>query len=201
MHKINTLVWAKKHYKEHLGRRNQWTTGKAKEQLEELFDRSFQGGTLLEIGSFVGEHIPWFQKKASKIICTELFKEAFLHIREHVKNLDKVHFELISGRDLRGIQSNSVDYIFSVDSLVRLTLGHYIEYAEEFYRVLRMGGKFLVHIALDSRPYAGAHPAPPHTFSKEKLQKIHKGMKISVSGEEDIPSPAHWGGYVLGEKI
>jgi hypothetical protein len=53
------------------------------------------------------------------------------------------------GLELSGIASDSVDFIMSTDSLVRLKIDDALKYFKEFRRVLKSTGAFAIHLALN----------------------------------------------------
>jgi len=100
--------------------------------------------TVLELGSYDGMWTQYFTT-AKKIICVDLFENGFPLIQKRLdcENLD---FYCTQGNELHGIKSDSVDLIFSIDSLMRADKKDIKSYFVEFNRVLKKGGTIFVHL-------------------------------------------------------
>lgn len=207
---LKTQDWAN-HWKlkllnepDDLGWRPEITDVELGKTLRSFFDKNFEGGTILDLGCYDGHYISWFEK-ASKIICVDIFQESIDYIKNNISTQDqKKEYYVTPGNDLKGVKSESVDFIFCLDSITRITLEDYKSYASEFKRVLKKGGKFFIHIAGDSVEemveHIMAQNAPPYLFTKEEILEINDWAKVSMSGEDDIPYPPFWGDYIFGEK-
>jgi ubiquinone/menaquinone biosynthesis C-methylase UbiE len=63
------------------------------------------------------------------------------------KKIGKFNFYKTKGDELLGINSNSIDFIFSMDSLVRVPNLNYLRnYFSEFKRILTPQGEILIHL-------------------------------------------------------
>lgn len=100
---------------------------------------------VVEIGSYGGK---WTQYMgaANKIICVDLFEESFDFLRERLDSRLPLSFYKTRGDELLGIPTQSVDLVFSMDSFVRIPKQSIQKYFREMYRVLKEGGKVLVHL-------------------------------------------------------
>lgn len=105
---------------------------------------------VMEIGSGGGK---WTQYmlQAHQIICVDLIDEFFDYIRAHLPCAN-ITFYRTSGNELAGVQDQSVDFIFSMDSLVRTPRHIIVDYFKEFARVLRPGGKMCLHLPCNDIP-------------------------------------------------
>ena len=105
--------------------------------------------TVVEIGSYDGN---WTKEimNAKNIICVDLFPEGFEKVKQRVKteDLKKVSFYHTKGNELNGIKEESIDLVFSVDSLVRAPRKALYAYFQEIHRILKKDGKAMLHIAL-----------------------------------------------------
>lgn len=100
--------------------------------------------TIIDIGSFDGKWT-YYMDSAKRVICGDLDQTAFDKV---VKNLEypNLEFYLCEGDSLKGIEDSSVDFVFSMDSLVRSEVGIIDSYIKEIKRVLSPGGKVCVHL-------------------------------------------------------
>lgn len=102
--------------------------------------------TLLDLGTMSGKWLPFFLQ-AKQIICVDI-NDAFVQVvqRRFAEYLDKFRFYQTSGNELHGIASASVDVVFCMDTLVRVDKNTIFAYLLEIDRVLKKGGKFLIHL-------------------------------------------------------
>ena len=102
------------------------------------------GCTVLEVGSCGGK---WTQYmlKAQHVICVDLNDEFFDYIKNHMPS-DNITFYKTSGYELSGVGDRSVDFIFSMDTFVRIPKKFIFDYFKEFSRVLRYHGKICLHL-------------------------------------------------------
>lgn len=103
---------------------------------------------VLEIGSGGGK---WTQymKQAKRVICVDLSQEILNHIKNRLgwKNLS---FYKTNGDELKGISNSSVNFIFSMDSLVRIEKSALKNYFREINRVLKDNGEVCLHLPCNS---------------------------------------------------
>lgn len=99
---------------------------------------------VLEIGSGGGK---WTQymRPARKIICVDLSREILDCVRERL-GWNNLRYYETSGDELRGIKSNSIDFIFSMDALVRTPALALKRYFQEVTRVLKNNGEICLHL-------------------------------------------------------
>jgi len=106
--------------------------------------------TILELGSGGGK---WTQYllKAKHIICVDLVDESFDYIKAHLPYAN-ITFYKTSGNELAGIRDHTVDFIFSMDTLVRVPKNFIFDYFKEFARVLEPNGKMCLHLPCNDIP-------------------------------------------------
>lgn len=104
-----------------------------------------ENSVFLEIGSLGGKWTRHFLGPG-RVICADIVEEGFHFIDTHLNEKKNIEFCLISGYDLKEIEDNSVDFIFSMDSLVRSEKEIIQDYILEFKRVLKENGKVCVHL-------------------------------------------------------
>lgn len=102
--------------------------------------------TALDLGSYDGKWT-FALTQADKIICCDLFSEGFDIIKTKHPNLN-LEFILTDGCSLNGVENSSIDLIFSMDTLVRVKKSDIWKYFNEFKRVLKPGGKAIIHLPL-----------------------------------------------------
>jgi len=125
---------------------------------------------ILEIGSYGGkwtEHM----KGARRIICVDLFDYCFEFLRQRLPEYP-IEFYRTTGDELKGISSESVDLVFSTDSLVRAPKHAIRNYIGEMMRVLVPGGHVIVHLPCDDSPLS---PGMYFTsISRKQIEKLFR---------------------------
>ena len=106
------------------------------ERIQRYFDSE---STVLELGSWDGAWTKYLLN-AKKVICVDMYDLSRKKIMKRYDNPLNVVFYRTKGYELSGIPSDSVDFIFSVDTLMRLEKKNYEMYFKEFSRVLKGGG-------------------------------------------------------------
>lgn len=116
---------------------------------DDLLINEIKGKKVLEIGCLSGRWSRYLIKYSKRAILCDLSKD-IIPILEN--NFGKGNFDFYEtkGYELRGIESNSIDFIFSMDTFVRVDKKHLKKYFLEFKRVLRPNGKMLIHLPLYS---------------------------------------------------
>jgi len=119
-------------------------TLKYNELLKKILSYSHPHATVLELGAYDGMWTQYFLS-AEKIICVDLFENGLEKIKERCHS-DKIQFYCTEGNELRGIMAQSVDLVFTVDSLMRASENDITCYFNEFLRVLKKGGVAVLHL-------------------------------------------------------
>ena len=83
---------------------------------------------------------------AKRVIGVDLFEVSEKYIRSKYPQITNFEFYKTSGNELNGIDDNSVDFIYSIDSLMRLDPIVINDYINEVYRVLKKGGEAFLHL-------------------------------------------------------
>lgn len=125
--------------------------GNYRHVLDLLRSKTDPSTTILEIGCYGGK---WTERMVGvqKIICVDLFDESFEFIRNRFKDGYNLEFYRTRGDELEGVGSETVDLIFSMDSLVRAPRRAIRNYFKEMHRVLRSGGEVVVHLPCQDSP-------------------------------------------------
>lgn len=121
--------------------------------------------TIVEIGSLGGK---WTQYllNAKKIICVDINDLGFAYIRQKLPS-PNIEFYLGRGDELNGIASESVDVVFSMDTLVRCPKPCIRRYFRESHRVLKQGGRIFFHL-----PCTAVKESRDRGFVSLSLQEI-----------------------------
>ena len=118
--------------------------GNYKKIKDEYLIPNIKNKTVLDIGSFDGK---WtnYMGEAKLIICADLDKKGFDVIEKRL-GWESLEFFLCEGDNLTGIKDGTIDFVFSMDSLVRSERDLINSYISEIKRVLAPGGKVCMHL-------------------------------------------------------
>lgn len=126
--------------------------GDYKKIKDEYLVPNINGKHVVDIGSLGGKWLP-AMVNARQITCVDITSAGFDYIKNKVESneyklptLLNLKFYHTSGDELSGIDSGSVDFIFSIDALVRSEPEIFRNYLREFKRVLSGDGKACVHL-------------------------------------------------------
>lgn len=102
---------------------------------------------ILEIGAGGGRFTDVLLPKCNKLIATDTSPTMVSLLRERFGNDPKLELVLLDGKGLTSISDNTVDAGFSYDVFVHLPHRDIFNYLCELERVLRPGGKAIIHHA------------------------------------------------------
>lgn len=107
---------------------------------------------VLELGTLGGKWTKYLFQ-ANTIVCVDInsLTESVIKQR-YPEHIDKFQFYVSSGDELRGIESDSIDLVFCIDTLVRSSKKIIKAYLEEISRVLKKGAIALIHLPANEKP-------------------------------------------------
>lgn len=141
--------------------------------------------TVLDLGCFDGKWTRWMVS-ASKIVCVDLAPDGFDKFSKDLEHNDVIFYQT-SGCELSGIKSESVDFIFSLDSLVRSEIGIIESYIFEFKRILSADGKMCVHFPLSTQ-----HLSWEHGFTQvDQFQIADMCLRAGLKAKIDFTTINH----------
>jgi ubiquinone/menaquinone biosynthesis C-methylase UbiE len=105
------------------------------------------GGTVVEIGPGAGRWSVVLAPRAERLILVDVAPRVLEICRERIGDLPKVNYVRSSGSDLPGVETESVDAIWSFDVFVHIAPLDQAGYLDEVARVLRPGGVAAIHHA------------------------------------------------------
>jgi len=105
-----------------------------------------ENSSVLELGILGGKWTKYMLNSKS-ITCVDI-NDFFI---EFIKNrysefINKLKFYISSGDELKGISSESIDFVFCMDTLVRVEKESIHNYIKEIKRVLKKDGKAIIHL-------------------------------------------------------
>lgn len=105
------------------------------------------GSTVLEIAPGCGRWTEFIIQKAAKVILVDLNPYCIDICKKRFSSFRNVSYHLNDGKSLAFIQDSSVDFIWSFDSFVHMEKDVIAAYFKEFSKVLKIGGRAVIHHA------------------------------------------------------
>ncbi|MCI0503439.1 class I SAM-dependent methyltransferase [Candidatus Micrarchaeota archaeon] len=104
-----------------------------------------KGSVALEIAPGHGRWSAHIAGRAKHAILVDYSARCIAHCRKRLARHDNLSFIVNDGTALGGVQSSSVDFVFSYDSFVHMEEDVVFSYLREIRRVLRGGGRAVIH--------------------------------------------------------
>lgn len=101
--------------------------------------------TVLEIGPGYGRWTQFLLNQCQDLIIVDIAERCVHACRHRFEDSDKLRFCVGNGYSLDFLNDDSVDFIFSFESLVHTEIDVLNNYLKEFSRVLRPGGSGFIH--------------------------------------------------------
>lgn len=102
---------------------------------------------ILEIGSGGGRFTEILLPKCNKLIATDTSPKMLELLRARFQDKSKIYYKLLDGQGLTSISDESVDAAFSYGVFVHIQHWDIFNYLSELNRVLKPGGKVILHHA------------------------------------------------------
>ncbi len=116
-----------------------------------LLSRINEESTVLEIGTLSGKWTQ-FMFSAKKIIAVDINKFFIEYLSRKYPQVKNIEFYVSSGNELKGIDSGSVDLVFSMDTFSRVKKQYIYDYFKEISRVLTRGGEAILFMPNNDLP-------------------------------------------------
>ena len=142
---INHGIWDNYNWKQ---RGEEWTqSAKWKQSLidEILFKYVEPGKIVLEIGPGAGRWSEALQRISSRLILVDLSEKCMELCKKRFSKYNNVEFFVNDGKSLDFTQEETIDFIWSFDVFVHINPEDTESYIKEFRRVLKKGGRGVIH--------------------------------------------------------
>jgi SAM-dependent methyltransferase len=102
-------------------------------------------GTILEIGPGYGRWTQYLKDLCERLVVVDLTESCIAHCQERFAECTHIDYHLNDGRSLKMIEDESIDFVFSFDSLVHVEADAIGAYLAQFATKLRPGGAGFLH--------------------------------------------------------
>lgn len=101
--------------------------------------------TILEIAPGFGRWTQFLKNFCENMIAVDLAENCIEHCKKRFAGSTAIDFFVNDGKTLNMVEDNSIDFIFSFDSLVHVEMNILDSYIEEFARILKPNGVAFIH--------------------------------------------------------
>ena len=167
----------------------------------------FLSGRILELGPGHGRWTQFLHPHCSSLIGIDVAQACVDSCTELLGHLPNVEFRMNDGLTLPMVESGSIDFAFSFDSLVHAESDVMSRYASELARVLKPRGIAFIHhsnleavqrrsILDKARSWMANQPVEHHwrapSMSAEKMRTFVEGAGMTCIQQEIVPWVAGW---------
>jgi SAM-dependent methyltransferase len=143
------------------------------------------GQVVVEIGGGGGRWTKYLLRSARRLIVVELNPEAFEHLRRRFPaDRDRMEFHCTSGYEMPAVGEGEVDLVFTFDVFVHIEPDGIARYLAEIERVLRPGGRAIVHYA-DKRKSIAAENRGFSDMDRERMEALLARTRLRVLEHDD----------------
>src|SRR5215213_8668759 len=138
------------------------------------------GLDVLEIGSGGGRWTQYLLPAARRLVVVELNPESLDHLRRRFPaHADRIEFHRTSGYEMAAVPDGSIDLVFTFDVLVHVEPEGIAGYLGEIERVLRPGGRAVVHYGDKRKPIAAENPGFSD-MDRERMDALLAATRLRV---------------------
>lgn len=138
---------------------------------------------VVELGALSGKWTKYLLS-ANKVTCVDINALSEKIIRErYLSQNEKIDFYLSRGNELQGLEDKSVDYLFCIDTLVRSSEAIIVDYINETRRVLKRGGKALIHLPATDIEQCAARGFTMLDIDKLKFKSLSGFQDFKIDSE------------------
>lgn len=167
------------------GSKNQWD-----QVLHPRISSYIPSARILEIAPGYGRWTQYLLGECKQLTVVDLAPVCIEKCKERFKDFDHIEYMVNDGKSLVDIEQDSVDFIFSFDSLVHVDIPEMRSYVEEFYRVLKDGGVCFFHHS-NLGEYGSEVKSATHlrsvTVSADNIYEVARSTGFGDVFQECIP--------------
>ncbi len=150
----------------------------------------------LEIGAGGGKYTVRLAPAVERLVVCDVSEAMIARAAQRCRDagLGNVQFHVVDGSSLGPVDTDGVDLIFSYDVFVHIAPPDNLSYIAEFARVLRPGGRVVVHYAVDGASQSrdrqqwtlgwerGGQPTPGQYFyhDAQGLMRLYERMGFDI---------------------
>lgn len=144
---------------------------------------------VIELACGRGRHVPFYMGQAGEITLVDILEENIAICQERFRGCEKIVYYKNNGYNFEELIADSYSSVFSYDSMVHFELMDVYTYLKDMYRVLRKGGKALLHHSNYTTDYAADFLHAPHSrcfMSKDIFAYLAHRAGFQILSQEVI---------------
>lgn len=145
---------------------------------------------VLDLGCGIGRIARYVAPHCAELIAADVSSRMLHHARRRLAGLRNVRFLRVSGTDLKGVRTASLDFCYCIQVLHQIEREHAMRYMVELSRVIRPGGQ----VYLQFRSFE--HPPNADEFREYALESaLLPASRLRYFTEAEVHILARLAGY------
>ena len=108
---------------------------------------------VIELAVGRGRHVRMYEANANHIVLVDILQKNIDFCKERFKENRKIDYYCNNGYNLSELKDNEYSSLFTYDAMVHFEMMDIFEYLKDIHRVLRNGGKALIHHSNNTSSY------------------------------------------------
>jgi len=128
---------------------DEWNTREFDRQIFQEFCKPYitKESEVMEIGCGGGKFSVMIAPFCKKLICSDISQQMLNRTSQRLSNFTNVQYLKLDGEDFKGVEDESLDFVFSYDVFVHLDVEDIFCYLRDMKRILKKGGRAAIHFA------------------------------------------------------
>ncbi len=117
---------------------------------------------VVELACGRGRHVEKYMDGANTITLVDILQKNIDFCKDRFNNISKIKYYKNNGYDLKELETDSYTAVFSYDAMVHFEMIDIFTYMKDIYRILKRGGRALLHHSNYHADYKATFSNAPH---------------------------------------
>lgn len=150
-----------------------------------------QNSSIIEIGPGGGRWTEYLQKKSTELHLVDISEKCLELCKDRFADKNNITYNLIKDVKFNFTPHNSIDTVFSYDVFVHIDKAQITEYFTEFARVLKPGGKIILHYSKIGDKFGEYRSR----FTSDDMNELIQELNLKLIEEYDVETLDKSKGY------
>lgn len=141
-----------------------------------------QNSSIIEIGPGGGRWTEYLQKKSTELHLVDISEKCLELCKDRFRDKTNVTYNLIKEAKFSFTTDKSIDTVFSYDVFVHIDKAQITEYFTEFVRVLKAGGKIILHYSKIGDKFGEYRSR----FTSDDMNELIQELNLKLIEEYDV---------------